>query len=63
MSLVGEGPRGLVVGEDPGPKMELGFFAPRTLVGTFPSQRDTPALLVLCRVTCRALGNMEIVGL
>lgn len=63
MSAVGEGPRGSVGGEDPGPKVELGFFAPWALVGTFPSQRDAPALLLLCRVTCRASGNMEIVGL
>lgn len=63
VNVVGEGPFGSVGGEDPRPKVELGFFSPCTLVGIFPSQRDIPPLLVLCRETCRASGNMEIVGL
>lgn len=63
MSVVGEGLHGSVGGEDQGPEVELGFFALGTLVGTFLSQWDAPALLVPCTVTSRASENMEIVGL
>lgn len=59
--MVGEGPPGLVGENNLVPEVEMAFFAPCTLVGTFPSQQD--ALLVLYRVTCRASGNIEIIGL
>lgn len=58
MGVVGEGPHGSGRRRRSRTHGGAGVFA----ACTFPSRQGVTALLVLCRVTCRTSGNMEVVG-